>query len=73
MARAQDPNSASSQFFICVADCAFLDGQYAAFGECADEESLANAIEISKVKTHSVGFFDDVPVTPVIIRTITVK
>ncbi len=33
MARAQDPDSAGSQFFICVADSLFLDGQYTAFGE----------------------------------------
>lgn len=33
MARAQSPNSASSQFFICNADSTFLDGNYAAFGE----------------------------------------
>ena len=33
MARASDPDSASSQFFICHADSTFLDGQYAAFGE----------------------------------------
>lgn len=33
MARAQDPDSAGSQFFICVADSHFLDGQYTAFGE----------------------------------------
>jgi peptidyl-prolyl cis-trans isomerase B (cyclophilin B) len=33
MARAQDPNSAGSQFFICVADSFFLNGQYTAFGE----------------------------------------
>jgi len=32
MARAQDPNSAGSQFFICVADSLFLDKQYTAFG-----------------------------------------
>ena len=32
MARANDPNSASSQFFICHQDSEFLDGQYAAFG-----------------------------------------
>ena len=32
MARAQNPNSASSQFFICHEDAIFLDGQYAAFG-----------------------------------------
>ena len=32
MARAQDPNSAGSQFFIMHADADYLDGQYAAFG-----------------------------------------
>jgi peptidyl-prolyl cis-trans isomerase B (cyclophilin B) len=32
MARAKDPNSAGSQFFICVADSGFLDRQYTAFG-----------------------------------------
>src|SRR4030042_94180 len=33
MARAGHPDSAGSQFFICVADSSFLDGQYTAFGE----------------------------------------
>ena len=33
MARAQDPNSAGSQFFIMHKDAPFLDGQYAAFGK----------------------------------------
>ena len=33
MARAQDPNSAGSQFFIMHADAGYLDGQYAAFGK----------------------------------------
>ncbi|MBQ2079352.1 MAG: peptidylprolyl isomerase, partial [Erysipelotrichaceae bacterium] len=33
MARANDPNSASSQFFIMVGDGDWLDGQYAAFGK----------------------------------------
>jgi len=32
MARANDPNSAGSQFFICQADCGQLDGQYTVFG-----------------------------------------
>ncbi len=32
-ARSQDPNSASSQFFICVADAKWLDGQYSIFGQ----------------------------------------
>ncbi len=33
MARAQDPNSANSQFFICFNDCSFLDGQYSIWGQ----------------------------------------
>ncbi len=33
MARANDPDSAGSQFFICVADATFLDWQYTVFGE----------------------------------------
>jgi peptidylprolyl isomerase len=35
MARAQDPNSANSQFFIMFADGGFLDGQYTVFGAVA--------------------------------------
>jgi len=33
MARAQDPNSGDSQFFICFDDATFLDGQYTAWGK----------------------------------------
>lgn len=33
MARTQDPNSANSQFFICFAPCAWLDGQYTIVGQ----------------------------------------
>ncbi len=33
MARAADPNSADSQFFICFADAGFLDGQYTVWGQ----------------------------------------
>lgn len=36
MARTNVPDSASSQFFICHADAAFLDGQYAAFGKVVE-------------------------------------
>ena len=36
MARAQDPNSANSQFFICFDDASFLDGQYTAWGKVVD-------------------------------------
>ena len=48
MARAADPDSASSQFFICVGDASFLDGSYAAFGWTADEASLKIALQIAK-------------------------
>ena len=44
MARAQDPNSASSQFFICQADSTFLDGSYAAFGRVTDGMDVVDAI-----------------------------
>jgi len=33
MARSQDPDSAGCQFFICLGDTPFLDGQYTAFGK----------------------------------------
>jgi peptidylprolyl isomerase len=36
MARANDPNSADSQFFICFADARFLDGNYTVWGEVTD-------------------------------------
>ncbi len=68
MARTMDPNSASSQFFICVDDQAYLDAQYAAFGKVIDEESLNVAIEISQVKTTRWAYYDDVPVEPVVIK-----
>ena len=44
MARAQDPDSASSQFFITVADASFLDGQYAAFGHVTEGMEVAEQI-----------------------------
>jgi peptidylprolyl isomerase len=36
MARAHSPNSANSQFFICLDDCGFLDGQYTVWGEVTE-------------------------------------
>ncbi len=44
MARAQDPNSASSQFFIVVKDSTFLDNQYTAFGEVISGMEVADKI-----------------------------
>ena len=44
MARAQDPDSASSQFFICHADATFLDGNYAAFGKVVSGMDVVDRI-----------------------------
>jgi peptidyl-prolyl cis-trans isomerase B (cyclophilin B) len=70
MARTMFPNSASSQFFICVTDTPHLDGQYAGFGKAIDQESIDVAIDISKVDTTFVGGYDDVPVSAIVIKTI---
>ena len=48
MARAQDPNSAGSQFFICVADASFLNGQYSAFGEVESGMDVVDRIVNAK-------------------------
>lgn len=44
MARAQDPDSAGSQFFICVADSFFLDKQYTVFGEVVSGMDVVDKI-----------------------------
>jgi len=40
MARTNDPNSATSQFFLTLGNASFLDGQYAAFGKSADTDVI---------------------------------
>jgi len=44
MARGKDPNSAGSQFFICVADATHLDKQYTVFGEVLEGMDVADRI-----------------------------
>ena len=44
MARAQDPDSASSQFFIMVEDSPYLDGMYAAFGHVTEGQDIVDKI-----------------------------
>jgi len=51
MARTSDPNSAGSQFFICMGRVPHLDRQYTVFGKTADEASLKNALSIGAVDT----------------------
>lgn len=45
MARAQDPNSANSQFFITFGDASFLDGQYTIFGRVISGMEIVDAIK----------------------------
>ena len=71
MARSNDMNSASSQFFICSADAPHLDGSYAAFGKTIDEESNKVVLEISETPTINIGYgFSDFPQFPIVIKTI---
>lgn len=44
MARSSNPDSAGSQFFICVADSSFLDGKYTVFGEVVSGMDVADKI-----------------------------
>ena len=67
MARAMDPNSAGSQFFIMHADAPHLDGQYAAFGQVFEGEEVA--IDISRVPRD---MRSDMPKTPVVIQSVRV-
>lgn len=55
MARSQDPNSAGSQFFICLGDASFLDGQYTGFGCLVEGDEVLGAIGDTPVTTGSSG------------------
>ncbi|MBA3677847.1 MAG: peptidylprolyl isomerase [Sphingosinicella sp.] len=44
MARSQNPNSANSQFFICLDDARFLDGQYTVWGEVIEGMEHVDAL-----------------------------
>ncbi|MBR2926826.1 MAG: peptidylprolyl isomerase [Clostridia bacterium] len=68
MARTSDPNSASSQFFIMHKDAPHLDSQYAGFGKVI--EGLDVIDKIASVPTGRLGYFADVPRTPVVIEKI---
>ena len=64
MARAMDPDSASSQFFIMHQDAPHLDGKYAAFGHVV--EGMDTVDEIASVRTN----FRDKPLTPVVMKRV---
>ena len=66
MARAMDPDSAGSQFFVMVADAPHLDGQYAAFGKVTEGMDAADNIVSVKTDWH------DCPREKQVIKTITI-
>ena len=68
MARTSDPDSAGSQFFICLEKVPHLDRQYTAFGRTADQASLDVVKAIGNVRTAA----QDRPVEPVAIKKATV-
>ena len=51
MARTSDPDSAGSQFFLCLGRVPHLDKKYTVFGQTADKESLANVMKFNAVQT----------------------
>lgn len=51
MARTNDPNSAGSQFFICLGRVPHLDNKYTVFGKTADEASLENVMKFNAMQT----------------------
>jgi len=67
MARAADPNSAGSQFFIMHKTSPHLDGAYAAFGKVIEGMDVVN--KIAETKTD----WGDKPIEPQVIRSMTVE
>lgn len=67
MARASNPDSAGSQFFIMHQNAAHLDGQYAAFGRVIEGMETVDKIAASEVD------WNDKPLSPQVMRTVTVE
>lgn len=67
LARAQDYNSGSSQFFICQQDSRHLDGNYAAFGKVTYGMNVVD--KIASVPTDA----NDAPVAPVIVKQVIIN
>ena len=65
MARTSNPNSAGSQFFLCLGRVPHLDRQYTAFGKTADEASLKTVLTIGASETNA----EDRPLKEVKIKT----
>jgi peptidyl-prolyl cis-trans isomerase B (cyclophilin B) len=70
MARAQDPDSAGSQFFICHGDARFLDKQYTAFGRLTSGQDVLDKIAQAPTQKGGEG---SKPVQPVKIQKVTIR
>jgi peptidylprolyl isomerase/peptidyl-prolyl cis-trans isomerase B (cyclophilin B) len=71
MARSSNPNSASSQFFICYTDADFLDGNYAAFGRVLNGMDVVDGfLKIPRKKNNMSE--DAIPTTPIVIKHATI-
>ena len=49
MARSSNPNSAGSQFYICLGDARFLDKQYTVFGQTIEGQDVVDKIKVGDV------------------------
>lgn len=67
MARAMDPDSAGSQFFIMVEDAPHLDGQYASFGRVITGMDVCDRIVSTRRN------FNDKPLKPQVMKSVTVE
>jgi len=67
MARAQNPNSAGSQFFIMHEDAFYLDGQYAAFGKVVEGMDVVDRIANSRTD------FSDKPLDEVVMERVWIE
>ncbi len=67
MARAQDPNSAGSQFFIMHADAPYLDGQYAAFGK------VVSGMEVVDQIADAVTDYSDRPYDDIVMKRVSIQ
>jgi len=71
MARATDPNSAGSQFFVVQKDSTFLDGKYTVFGRVLEGMDVVD--KIAGMSTYTSGEFIDQPIDPEQVRVLSIK
>ncbi len=73
MARTNEPNSATTQFFIVQEDSTYLDGEYAAFGKVTSGMDVVDEIaESPKMEDPPSGMFESLPEEQFVIDSITI-